>query len=220
MLYAFISTEIAQYAVRIGAGLVGAIVGWFAVKPLANMLSRLAFQRPIANELVPLVRVLGAAGLAVVCYILVPAGTGMGGDGPGDGTGIEKDKGGGEKDKLGGKVKDKYARDTEKDTGKKAEDEAADLLRVEILGGERYPGNGRWYLFQEKDPPLTHAELKQKIEEYLKDNKLKSARLQPVITGDTIGTWMSTREPELRQIRLELGLQPVDPRPADPGKEK
>ena len=76
---------------RGGAALVGLIIGWFVTKPLANLLSRLAFQRPVASEIMPLIRVIGAVGLAVLLYFTVPAGTG---DGLGGGSG-----GGGGKDK-------------------------------------------------------------------------------------------------------------------------
>lgn len=216
MLFALTFTEAMQYAVRGGAAAVGLLLGWFLSKPIANVLSRLAFQRPVANEILPLIRVLAAVGLAVLFYFLVPAGIGDGFGGRGDGSGAEKGKDSG-KDKSGDSSKDKSGKDDGDksgkavDKGKKAEDLAPDLIRVEILGGARYPGKEKWYLFQSKDPPLDGLELKKRIKDFLKASDLKSARLQPVVTQDTLASWRTSRVPELEAIREELGLQPVDP---------
>jgi len=216
MLFALNLTEAVQYAVRGGAAVVGLLIGWFAAKPIANVLSRLAFQRPVAKEIMPLIRVIAAVGLAVLFYFLVPAGIGDGFGGGGDGGGVGKDKVSG-KGKGGDKSKDKNAKDDADktgatvDKGKKADDLSPDLVRVEILGGSRYPGMEKWYLFQRKDPPLDKTELQDRIRDFLKTSALKTARLQPVVTSDTLATWRATRVPELEMIRAELGLQPVDP---------
>lgn len=223
MLFAWTMSEAMQYAVRGGAALVGLVVGWFVMKPLANVLSRLAFQRPVAPEILPLIRAIGAVGLAILLYFTVPVGTGIGtGDGSGGGAGKDKSSG---KDKSGVGSKDKIGKGGDKDSvpvekGKKADDVAPDLIRVEIVGGVRYPGKEKWYLFQRKEPPLDKVELKDRIKVFLKEAGLKSARLQPVIMPDTVAGWNLTRGEELREIRLELGLQPVDHEEPKLSKEK
>jgi hypothetical protein len=213
ILFALDITETMATALRIGAALVGFVIGWFVTKPVANVLSNLAFQRGVAPGLLPWIRALGGVGLAVLLYFIVPVGGyGPGPGGPGGG-GKDKDK---EKEKRDGKeLSDRYIKDRkEGKEGVGPDKEARDLLRVEILGGKLYaPGSNRWYLLlgEAKDTAMTIDELKDAIKKRLEERKLKTARLQAVVTWDTLTAWRSQLLPEIEQLRKELNLTPVDP---------
>lgn len=212
-LFALDITETMATGLRLLAAVIGFGVGWFATKPLANVLSNLAFQRSVSPKLMPWIRLLGAGGLAVLLYFVVP----VGGYGPGPGGGPG---GGGSKDKdkekrngdgkiIGDAVKDK--RDSTDKEGSAKDKTPVDLIKVEILGGKRYPGGNRWYLMYGTDTAVTNAGLKEAIQKHLSDNKLKTARLQPVITAHSFDNWRSVLLPEIEHLRKELNLTPVDP---------
>jgi hypothetical protein len=220
-LFAFEFNEVLTYVVRGGAAVIGFLLGWFLTGPLANLLSRLAFHRPVSPGLLPWVRMAGAVGIAVLFFFIAPVGFGPGsGPGPGGGPGEGKEKGkeagpdkGGVKERGSdsGDGKEKVKGEKEKATKDKKAEPSDNLIQVEILGGDRYPGGERWYLFQGEGEPLTGKELKDRISAHLVDKKLKRARVQLVLTNDSLATWRSRLQPEIDSIANDLFLDLAPP---------
>jgi hypothetical protein len=171
--------EMAQWAVKIIAAVGGAFIGWFLTDPLARISFRVAFQRPIPGWTLPWAKLSGGTLLAVIAFLVVSFGGGPGGLGFGPGLGGSPGMGSGE----GGAGKDAVAHDD----GKKADDanspdknkaKLPDMgketivrktVAIEVLGGENYPGDNRWYVIRPAGKPLTLEE----VEVYFKENSNK-----------------------------------------------
>lgn len=209
--------EILTYVLRGGAALIGFLVGWFVTAPIAGVLSRLAFQRPVAPKVLPWVRLAGALGLAALLYFIVskwgPGGGGGGGDGggfgPGSGPGKEKGKEGGSRDRSDpkegrdGKEKDRSAKDKDITTP------PTDLIEVEILGDGG--ADGRWFFVGGK--ALTSKELRAHVEKHLEEKKLKAEDKKPTrvqlrvhVTLASDPFWETRVDPNIRELARELGL--------------
>jgi len=141
--------------IRSAAAVGGAIIGYFVMGPALRLLYRLAFQRPVPGWLLPLGRLAGAALIAALIFFFLPLGGGPGwgwgpgwGAGPGEGTG----KGGESGDKV-------------KVTNGAKKGGVREKLVIELLGGKRYMGEGRYYLIKREPPARTLNE----VEEFIKD---------------------------------------------------
>jgi hypothetical protein len=167
--------EMAQWVFKIIGAVGGAFIGWFLTDPLARVSYRLAFHKPIAGWTLPWLKLSGAALLAVIAFFLVSFGGGPGGLGFGPGLGGGAGKGAGE----GGAGKDAVAQDEGKnvlpakdkpvvpDKGK--ETIVRKTVAIEVLGGDYYPGDNRWYVIRPAGKPMTPQE----VETYFKDHASK-----------------------------------------------
>jgi hypothetical protein len=163
-------TEGVYLLIRSAAAIGGAIIGYFVMGPGLRLLYRLAFQRPVPGWLLPLGRLGGAALIAALIFFFLPLGGGPGwgwgpgwGAGPGDGTG---------KGESGDKVK--VTNGAKKGT-------VREKLVIELLGGKRYPGEGRYYLIKSEPPPRTLGE----VEEHVKD-KSDKLLVHVLITDESV----------------------------------
>jgi len=172
---------------RVVAVVAGALVAWFAAGPIASGLTRLAFQRSLPQAGQVVARVGGSllAGVLIYVFFTLGPGWGPGGGGAGTNGGTGDDKGPG----IAGtdKVKDKVIKDkpvTEKPiTDKNGKPAHTDWLFIEVIGGERYPGGGKYYLLQRKDPPVSRDD----VEALLKEKKQAFREIHIVLTGDSNG---------------------------------
>jgi len=164
-------------ALRILAAVAGAFVGWLTTGHLVRLLVRLAFQRPTPRPILAVARVVGAVLVGLLVYYYFPGGSGgwgFGGGGPGGGG---SGKGGNGTGTTATAATGKNA------TMKAAEPTvAADTLIVEMLGGERYKGEGRFYLVRSKEPARTLQE----VSELLQKNKGRYRKLEILIYPDSV----------------------------------
>jgi hypothetical protein len=144
--------------VRLAAAVGGALLGWFVTGPVARLLYRAAFRRPVPGWLLPWARLGGAAlaGWLFFCFLPLGGSGGFGwGPGAGGGAGLGPGDGSGNTT-----LADKAA----------PADEAASkkvLLEIELSGGTRYRGDGRYYLIHRREPAVTLEE----VEDYFKKNE-------------------------------------------------
>jgi hypothetical protein len=171
------------WGVRIIAGLGGALVGWFIMPPLIRILLRLAFHKPAPNWVVSWLRLVGAVLFGIFVAFCVHLGGGFGfgpgGGGGGYGSGSGKNgKGGDGTSKVADakKVTDSSAKSAE------LENKARDSLPIELLGGQRYKGDERYYLIERKEPARTLAE----VDEFLQKNPGKYKMVQIVLTPESV----------------------------------
>jgi hypothetical protein len=164
--------------IRVFAGVAGAVVGWLFSGLLVRLLVRLAFHRPTPRPILLLGRMVVAvvAGLLVYYYLhpggsggwgLGGGGFGLGGGGTGPGTGSSSTSA------------ETRKAETARTTAKAS---PADTLRIEMLGGDRYPGEGRYYLIQGKMPAQTLEE----VESILKQDRGRYHKMEIVIYLDSV----------------------------------
>ena len=165
-------------AVRILAALVAAFVGWVTVGLAVGLLVRLIFRRPAPRPAVFLARIVGALALGLlVYYFLYPGGVGGWGLG-GGGFGL----GGGGTGRNGSGTGTSATSTTPKIDKASTHVESRDTLTIEMLGGERYKGEGRYYLVEGKAPPRTLDELT----DLLKRNRGRYRKLEILIYPDSV----------------------------------
>jgi hypothetical protein len=188
--------EAALEVLRVIAGVGGAFIGWFVSDPLARLSYRLAAQKPIPRWTLPFAKICGAALVGLLVYFLIPLGGGPGGWGLGAGMGGGPGKGAGE-----GKDNTALAKDARSDDKKPRADDAVKLadksppaavrkiVEIEVLGGERYPGQERYYLLRPTDKAMTLNE----VDAYLKENRDK-LELRIVVTEESPAKGLGIRE--------------------------
>jgi hypothetical protein len=188
--------EAAIEVVRVIAGVGGAFVGWFVSDPLARALHRLLVQKPIPGWTLPFAKVGGAAALGLLVYFLVRIGGGPDGWGYGPGPGGDPGKGPGEGKDITALTKDAKSDDKKPraDDAVKPADKAPPaalrkIVEIEVLGGERYPGEERYYLLRPTGKALTLEE----VDAYLKENRAK-LELRIVVTEDSPAKGLGIRE--------------------------
>jgi hypothetical protein len=145
----------AQLIIRLIAAVGGFVVGYMFSGPFWRLLWRGAFRKPIPPGLVPWVKFCTGLVLAALLYTLVGIGGGGGwgwGGGGGSGTtgGVGSGKGSGKGD---GTVPGDPTKKGNPD-GPTAKTPGRDILVVELLGGNRYPGDGKYYLVGGKETPV------------------------------------------------------------------
>src|SRR5687768_5476989 len=86
------------FGLRVAVAIGAAILGWFLAGPVARVLHRLAFQKPISPKGLFASRLIAAIVLALLAFLLIPIGPGMGFGLGGSGTGTN----GGDGQKNGG----------------------------------------------------------------------------------------------------------------------
>jgi hypothetical protein len=205
-------TETAQWVLKIIAAVGGAFIGWFVSDPLARLTHWLAFHKAIPGWTLPFAKFGGAALLGVIAFMLVSLGGGPGGlgFGPGLGGGPGKGTGEGGKDsgvvaQDGGKKSDNSPSD--KDKTKPSDKSSGKIVtkkvEIEVLGGNRYAGDDRWYLLRPGDKALTLKE----VEALFKDSGGKLL-LDVVLTDDSPDEGLGITE-ELRRLadRYQISSQ-------------
>lgn len=168
------------FALRVVAGIGAASVGWFLTGPSVRILVRVGFRRGVPGWLMPFFRAGGAVGLGLLVFYFLPLG-----GGPGWGWGL----GGGGGPGLGaGDVSGQDNRDAitnAKTRDSKAKGPPGKLVRepveIELLGGERYQGQDKFYLLKRQAPAVSLEQ----VEAYFKE---KPDRLEVRIIMDPDGS--------------------------------
>jgi hypothetical protein len=154
-----------------GAALGGVLGGLFL-----QLLGRALFHRAMPRPAVRLVRLLGGVGLGLLVWFWVFGPGGLGGFGGGSGFwpfGARGGSGAGDSTPVDG-----AKQPTSKPAG--TAPTRPDLLRVEMLGGERYKGDERFYLIEGEKTPRTLSELTEALES-LRQKKPNLKKLEIVI---------------------------------------
>src|SRR5438105_3154266 len=206
----FAILQFVHFGLRVLAGLAGAFVGWMFTGYVVRFLVRLAFHRPTPRPVLTLSRLLGALAIGLlVYYYLHPGGSGGWGWGGGGGGGSGSGQGSHGGTASGKTTPDKSTRPAVEGTTQKAP--GKDTLVVELLGGSRYKGEGRYYVVQGKPPARTLKE----IEALLKAGKERLGKLEIVIRPDSVSR-SHPATTRLQQLADEYGLATVVPGPAPP----
>ncbi len=147
-----------QLIIRLIAAVGGFVVGYMFSGPLWRVVWRVTARKPISPGLLPWMKFCTGLVLAAALYTLVHLG---GGGGWGWGGGGGSGGGGGKGDGKGSGNEDAT---TPGDPSKKgnpdpiaAKTPGREILVVELLGGDRYPGDGKYYLVDRKQPPVAIA---------------------------------------------------------------
>jgi hypothetical protein len=151
-----------QLIIRLIAAVGGFVVGYMFSGPVWRAIWRITRRKPIPPALLPWMKFCTGMVLAALLYTLVHLGGGGGwgwgggggsgtGGGKGDGKGPGKTSGSGEANPS-----DDPAKKGDPST-QKAKSSNREILVIELLGGARYPGDGKYYLVAGKEPPLAIA---------------------------------------------------------------
>jgi hypothetical protein len=166
------------WVLRIGLALGGVVVGWFVSGPVIRLLYRGAFRRPAPGWLMPWARLGGAALIGLLVFYFLPLGWGGGwgwGAGAGGGPGLGTGDGSAYTKAEKAAIADKNG-----ETSKKNDIEA---LEIELVGGTRYQGEGRFYLIKRRQPAVNLGE----VEAYIKKNKERLAEyITIVLTPESV----------------------------------
>ncbi len=138
--------------IKVPAAVGGALVGYVVSGPVVRLLYRAAFHRPAPGWLMPLGKLAGGALLGALLFFLVSLGGSGGwglfaGGGRGSGDGIASK----------GESKDKNT------TG--PTEPPRERLDIELLGGTRVTGEGRYYLLGKEGQPKTLEEVEAAIKD-------------------------------------------------------
>ncbi len=180
--------EAALAVLRVIAGVGGAFVGWFVSDPLARATYRLAAARPIPGWTLPWIKVAGAVLVGLLVYFFIPLGGGPGGWGYGPGLGGGPGKGSGEGGTqdagkaASGTAETQPAKDKDNAAKKSPEAVVRKPVEIEVLGGKRYPGDGRYYLLRGTGKAMTLPEVEAYFKEHAKKSKLL---LHVIVTQDS-----------------------------------
>jgi len=144
--------------VRLIAAVGGFVVGYVGTGPLWRAFWRIARRQPIPSGLLPWMKFCTGIVLAALLYTLVGFGgtgwgwgRGGGGTGTTGGTGVQKGTGKGD-----GSASGEPKKQPDPPIGKNRDRE---ILYVELLGGERYLGDGKYYLLNRKPPAVGLADI-------------------------------------------------------------
>jgi hypothetical protein len=192
--------------IKLVAAVGGFVVGYFVSGPFWRLFWRGAMRKPIPPALLPWMKFCTGLVFAALLYSAVHfggggwgfGGPGGGGSGVGGGTGDGKGDG-----KSGGKGETT----TPGDPGKKGPattPPAREILVVELLGGNRYPGDGKYYLIDRKEPPVTLAA----IDEMFKKRGAK-IELHIHYAADSVGQRHAAAE-RLRDAAQKYGILLVE----------
>lgn len=161
----------------IGAGL----VGWYLVPPLVVIAHRLIARKAASRYVLGLSRIGGAVLFGLLAFFLFSflgfGGLGTGGSGgfgwgtgPGIGSGGSAQNKDDEQATLQGKTGQQEKKAQHKET-----------LTIEMIPSEDYPGSGKYYLIEKKQPLRTIDE----IRELLHTNKNKWDRMEIIIYANS-----------------------------------
>lgn len=161
------------WIMRVAAALGAMIVGWFAGGPVVRVLYRGLMRRPTPRWLVPSARLGSAALLGLLVYFYLPLGGGAGlgwGPGAGGGPGLGP---GSSLAKSGAENTSKQQEAATADPAKKG----TKNLEIELIGGKRYQGDGRFYLIKRREPVVALED----VEKYLVANNADLAEYVTIV---------------------------------------
>lgn len=202
---AFLGIESAQgyilFGLRLLLALAGAVAGWYLAQPVARVLFRLAFHRPIPPKALGAARVVGAVALGALVFYLFPLGLGDG-PGPGGGPGLGPGAGG-----KGGKPAADAAGKDGKGADKKGEDAPPPgVLRVEMIPSQSYRGDEKFYYLPDRKDPVTLAE----VDKHLVKHKDKLRVVEILIYANSVEAGHRSVH-DLRALANSLGLTVGEP---------
>jgi len=187
-----------NYYVTIGIKVVAAIgaafVGWLAGGPISGMLSRLAFHRSPGLIGTWLGRMVTAGIAGCLAFMLVNLGMGGGlgfgfGTGTGGGPGLGPGPGPGPKGEV---VQAEESNPKVQPGVKPAPKPAREVVQIELVGGEKFEGGGKYYLINRAGAAKTINE----VREYFDKNK-ERLEVQIVLTPDSV----AQNHPAVRVLR-------------------
>lgn len=195
------------WGLRVAAGVGTAVLGYFLLAPVIQLLAKVAFHKPMPKWAAGWCRAIGGILLGLLVYHYLPIGggpgwgPGTGGPSSGPGTGAEGDgKGPGpvSTDKSIGEGTDKAT---------EAAGLAKEVLQIELLGGSDYKGDDRYYLIGRKEPAKTLPE----VDEYLAASKDKFRIVHVVLLPHSVAeqTLAVTRLQSLVQQKYKLAAPTI-----------
>ncbi|MCI0639348.1 MAG: hypothetical protein L0Y72_27170 [Gemmataceae bacterium] len=191
---------------RFVAAVGGAFAGWFAGPPIARFLCRLAFHRPLPGWLRPVTRLSGSLLFAFLVYFFLPLGGGPGfGWGPGAGGAPGPGQGTGKENGVASNKEKNEGKDPSGGNDKKMPPTLVrEPVDIELIGGERYKGDGRYYLMRRKEPPRTLDE----VEAFFKEHKDR-LEVHIILTEESVGTRQGALG-RLRDLTKKYKIPTVD----------
>lgn len=163
-----------QIFLRGAAAVGGLVIGWFVTGPIISLLFRATFRKPTPSSLYYSCKAAGACLTAYLLFVFLPIGSGGGGSGFGLGPGGPGD----------GKGSGPGSGDSKKKTGNgnTQGDTKRQTMAIELLGGDRYKDDERFYLLDRKEPAVTLKEVDQLFQE-----KKGGLLVEIVLTRDSVG---------------------------------
>jgi hypothetical protein len=175
-------TDYLVWTFKIIAALGGAVIGWLLAGPVVRLLVRGAFHRPASSGTVFAGKICGAGLVGTLFFFLVGLGGnfGFGPGGGGGGKGSGPGNGG-----NGSADKKDQGSDKKSDTSPKLRP----ILEIELLGGEHYKDDGRFFLLHRKEPALTLKE----VEQYFQKNQ-GNLEVRIILTAQSVSQSTNTVE--------------------------
>ena len=209
LLAQFSLTEGTFWVLRVVAGVGGAFVGWFLTDPLARLLHRLITKKPIPGWALPWFKLAGAIVVGLLVFFLIPLGGGPGGlgwgPGEGGGAGLGPGPGGKHQGAITKPAPEKTGETTKKPDPTTPKTATREVVEIELLGGQRFPGGGRFYLLKRTGPPQTIDD----VAAYFHKHK-DAIEVHLVLTDESVGL----RHPavtRLRDLASEHRIPVVEP---------
>jgi hypothetical protein len=200
-------TEMLFWLLRFMAGLGGALIGWFLSDPIARLLYRVAYRKPIPDWSLPWLKLISAGLVGVLVFFFIPLGGGPGGFGFGPGAGGAPGKGAGDGSKTTapgkGGTPEKADAKAKVDTPTKKDLAAKKPIEIELLGGTRYQNDGKFYLLERKPPALALAE----VEEYLKQHQAELSEVRILLTPESVDKGHAATV-KLHKLARDYGITP------------
>jgi hypothetical protein len=190
-------------AVRFVAALGGFVVGYVLSGPVATLLARLAFHKPLPQWSLAWCKVIGGIVVAVLVFWLLPIGgwgPGGGGKGSGGGTGDGKGTGSGQGTGTGSQAGKTNGKQPGDGTSKGLEDNG--ILVIEMCGPETAVEDKCYLINRQKTP----VDFKQ-VEAYLKQHRQRITAMQVLFTEQSV----SRNDPvvaRLQDLARDQGLDP------------
>ncbi len=186
--------------VRVLTALVGAYIGSVVAGLVVRVLARLMTRRSAPRPIVALARVVGALAVGLlIYYFLHPGGSGGWGLGGGSfGLGAGPGKGG---NAIGTGTTRRTAAEKAGATKTSPTTVAQETLTIEMLGGSRYKGEGRYYLIGGQEPARDLRE----VEDFLQKKQGRYRRIEILIYPDSVAS-VSSPVTQLAELAQRRGL--------------
>jgi hypothetical protein len=194
-------------AIRIIVGLGGFFVGYLLSGPFWGIGYWLRYRKSIkATGLLFWAKLLSGVTLGTALYFFLPLG-GFGPGGGGSGTGAGKGNG------TGPGIDNQPGKGVGSDPKKGPITSQRKVVTIELLGGERYKHDGRYYLIDRKEPAVA----KEQVEELLKSdpNKLE---VQLLFTSQSVHTKHPAAD-AVRHLARQYQVPILETIEADPRKD-